>query len=198
MVAAAACCKPDRESFAPLLPSSRGGGSGVGAVISPSSAAKDLSARLPPWNYAQRQAEGPGQADILLAHLNWASALAEGDALRPRLTGPRSRSSRSRRVNMVLFSDLVRIDRLGRGRRRADLTRSAPVRATQFAGLYNTYRSEDVHGFFQSMSVVHRAFQDSEVHVRGWASARGACDRPATASSPVFCTSSAGHRKRCD
>ncbi|HET7293818.1 MAG TPA: hypothetical protein VFM88_15445 [Vicinamibacteria bacterium] len=158
----------------------------------------------------QQRAEHLGRrarvrAAILDAHLAWAAKRWPDvtEALRPHLDAgslalvehPPSGADA-----MVLFSDLVRIDRALAAAAGGDPepifhalgTHSAERNLT---GLYDQYRPDDAHAFFQSMSVVHRAFQDfgkSTYEPLGDRSGRIRIERYRE-YSPVFCISGRGY-----
>jgi predicted hydrocarbon binding protein len=146
------------------------------------------------------------RADILIAHLNWASKRwpSVSEALRPHLDAATfalvEKPPRGGETAMVLFSDLVRIDRALAAAAGGDpepIFHALGAQSAQqsLAGLYDCYRPEDVHGFFQSISVIHRAFQDfgkSTYERLGERSGRVQIARYRE-FSPVFCTSGAGY-----
>lgn len=146
------------------------------------------------------------RADILLAHLNWASKRwpSVSDALRPHLDAATfaivEKPPRGGGNAMVLFSDLVRIDwalAAAAGGDPEPIFHQLGAHSAQrnLTGLYDRYRSDEVHGFFQSMSIVHRAFQDfgkSTYEKLGDRSGRVRIDRYRE-FSPVFCISGCGY-----
>ena len=143
------------------------------------------------------------RADILLAHMSWAAKRwpdVKG-ALRPHLDAatmafvehpPKGASA------MVLFSDLVRIDRAAAaGGDPEPIFHALGAHSAErnLAGLYENYKPDDVHAFFQSMSVVHRAFQDfgkSTYEKLGERSGRVRIARYRE-FSPVFCIGGCGY-----
>src|SRR5262245_27302124 len=101
---------------------------------------------------------------------------------------------------MLLFSELVRIDRAlaaAAGGEPEPIFHALGAHSAQrnMTGLYDGYKADDVHAFFQSMSVVHRAFQDfgrSTYERLGDRSGRVRIARYRE-FSPVFCTSGRGY-----
>jgi len=145
------------------------------------------------------------RADILLAHLSWAEKRWPDLApvLRPRLdaeTMALVEKPPSGPEAMVLFSDLVRIDRALAAAAGGDPepifhALGAHSAERNLAGLYESYEAGEVHAFFQSMSVVHRAFQDfgkSTYEMLGERSGRVSIARYHE-FSPVFCSSGRGY-----
>jgi predicted hydrocarbon binding protein len=101
---------------------------------------------------------------------------------------------------MILFSDLVRIDRAlaaaaGGDHEAIFHALGAHSAERNLAGLYASYEANEVHAFFQSMSVVHRAFQDfgkSSYERLGERSGRVSIARYRE-FSPVFCSGGCGY-----
>ena len=145
------------------------------------------------------------RADILLAHLSWASKRwpSVSDALRPHLDAATfaivEKPPRGGGNAMVLFSDLVRIDRAlaaAAGGAPEPIFHALGAHSAQhnLTGLSDSYKPDEVHEFFQSMTVVHRAFQDfgkSTYERLGDRSGRLRIARYRE-FSPVFCTSGRG------
>jgi len=145
-------------------------------------------------------------ANVLHAHLAWAAKRWPDvvAALRPHLDAQSlalvERPPDDAANATVLFSDLVRIDRALAAAAGGDPepiyhALGAHSAEHNLTGVYESYKPSLPHEFFQSMSRVHRAFQDfgkSTYEMLGDRSGRCRITRYSE-YSPVFCISGMGY-----